>query len=330
MSALLSGRRRLGLVHRHGFLGRDARFLEQGIAVDVLVSHPHRRGQRPPRVELARGLVDRGHRERGIRADERLLDVRALGRGEVLVLVHELHERRHEARARHLQRLLVDLQQQVQLGLKRHLEGVLLDRRVPDRVVRLHRREPHRLLVDLPVRLRDPRGLRRDARDLVLRHHAAAGEAPRPVDDDAHAEAVVLGVDDVLDAAVAGEDELDVVAVDADVGVARADLLRRRERGVGEVAQLGRGLRGQERVRRPNRARGTKRDHGLDESSAINHGGPRSQQAQGSRLQAQAGAQSQNETQPIADFGSFGELGTSGDGERDEREKARGKCASSL
>ena len=31
------------------------------------------------------------------------------------------------------------------------------------------RREPHRLLVDLPVRLRDAGGLRRDARDLVLR-----------------------------------------------------------------------------------------------------------------------------------------------------------------
>ena len=201
------------------------------------------------------------------------------------MLVHELHERRHEARARHLQRLLVDLQQQVQLGLKRHLEGILLDRRVPDRVVRLDRREPHRLLVDLPVRLRDARGLRGHARDLVFRDDAAARETPGPVDDDAHAEAVVLGVDDVLDAAVAGEDELDVVAVDADVGVARADFLRRRERRIGEVAQLGGGLRGKERVRRPNRARGTERDHGLDESSAINHGDPRSSaQALGFRL----------------------------------------------
>jgi hypothetical protein len=76
--------------------------------------------------------------------------------------------------------------------------------------------------VDSPVRPRDRRRLRGDACDLVLRDHAAAGKAPRAVDDDANAEAVIFGVDDVLHATVAGEEELHAVAVDPDVGVARA------------------------------------------------------------------------------------------------------------
>ena len=139
--------------------------------------------------------------------------------------LHELHERVDEARARHLQRLVVDLQQQIELRLQRHVERVLLDRRVPARLrKRFDRRQPHRLGVDLPVRPGDRRRLRRDARDLVLRDDAAARESPGAVDDHAHAEAVVLGVDDVLDPAVAGEDELVAVAVDADVGVAGARL----------------------------------------------------------------------------------------------------------
>ena len=212
----LPHRRRLGLVHRHRFFRGDARFLEQGIPLHVLVAAAHRRRQRCAVVELAGGLVDRRDLEEGIRPDERLLDERSLGRGEELLLVDELHERAHEARARHLQRHLVDLQQ-IELRLNRHLERVLLDRRVPVVLECLHRRQTDRLGVHPLVGARDLERLPRDAGHFVLLH-LAAGEAPRAIDDHAHAETVVFRVDDVLDAAVAREDELVAVAIDADVG----------------------------------------------------------------------------------------------------------------
>ena len=107
-----------------------------------------------------------------------------------------------------------------------------------------------------------------------LRHVAAAREAPRPVHDHAHAKAVVLGVDDVLDAAVAGEDELVAVAVDADVGVARAGLLGGRERRIREIAQLGvRGI-AEEHRHGPRTGGRPKHEHGLDELTTVDHRKP--------------------------------------------------------
>ena len=141
--------RRLRLVHRDRFLGGDARFLEQRVGLDVFVARAHRRGQRVARVELAGRAVHRGDREGRIRADQRLLDVRAFGRGEVLLLVDELHEGRDEARARHFQRFVVDLQQQIELRLQRHVERVLLRPACSSVVsIGLDRRQPHRLGVD--------------------------------------------------------------------------------------------------------------------------------------------------------------------------------------
>ena len=201
------------------------------------------------------------------------VDVGAVGRGKELLLVHEQHEGGDEARALDLQRLVVDLQQQIDLRLQRHLERVLLDRRVPlDVRVGLDRRLPHRVGVDGLVGLRDADRLPRDRGDVVLGDGAAAREAPRAVDDDAHAEAVVLGVDDVLDAPVAGEDELVAVAIDADVGVRRAGLLRSRKRGIGQIAQFARGRKRQEHVRAARPRGGAQRDHRLHETSAVNHG----------------------------------------------------------
>ena len=187
------------------------------------------------------------------------------------MLVDKLHERRHEAGARDLQRLLVDLQQQVELRLQRHLEGVLLDRRVPARVEAFDGREADRLLVDRAVGLGDADGLGRDARDLVLAHHAAAGKAPGAVDDQADAETMVVRVGDVLHTAVPGEDELIAVAVDADVRVRRAELLGGGQRGVGEVAELGRALP-EQHLRRGRRGR-SEHDHGLDELATVDHRG---------------------------------------------------------
>ena len=175
----------------------------------------------------------------------------------------------------HLQRLLVDLQQQIDLRLQRHLERVLLDRRVPlDVGVGLDRRQLHRIGVDRLVRLGDADRLPRDRGDVVFRDGAAAGEAPRAVHDHAHAEAEVLGVDDVLHAAVAGEDELVAVAVDPDVGVGRAGLFRGGQRRVGEILQLLVGS-GEERRRGPQRGGRAQRNHRLHELASIDHEKPR-------------------------------------------------------
>ena len=55
---LLAGRRRLGLVHRHGFFGGDPGLLDERIALDVLVADAHGRGQRVALVEAV-GRRDR-------------------------------------------------------------------------------------------------------------------------------------------------------------------------------------------------------------------------------------------------------------------------------
>jgi hypothetical protein len=158
--------------------------------------------------------------------------VRPFRRCEIFLLVDELHGGRDEAGALDLQRLIVDLQEQIELGLQRHFERILRDRRVPRCVEGFNRRKTHRFCVDLPVGARDLGCLRRDPCNLVLRHDAAAGKSPGAVDDYSHAEAVVLGVGKTLDSAVAGEDELVAVPIDADVGVRRPGLLRGGERGI--------------------------------------------------------------------------------------------------
>ena len=232
----------------------------------------HRRRQRVALVEAVGLAIDRRHRERRIRADQRLGDVGAVARGEELLLVHEQHERRHEARVLDLQRLFVDLQQQIDLRLERHLEGILLHRRVPLGVgIGLDRREPDGIGVDDLVGLRDADRLPRDRRDVVFGDGAAAGETPGPVDEHADAEAEVLGVDDVLHAAIAREEELVAVAVDADVGVGRAGLLRGGQRGVGEPLELLVG-RGEQHRGGPQRRGRPERNHRLHELASIDHG----------------------------------------------------------
>jgi hypothetical protein len=55
--------------------------------IEVLVSHAHGRAQLTPAPELAAGLVHRRHIERCPDAVDVLIDVRAVGRGEVFLLV---------------------------------------------------------------------------------------------------------------------------------------------------------------------------------------------------------------------------------------------------
>jgi hypothetical protein len=84
-------------------------------------------------------------------------------------------------------------------------------------------------------RLRDR--LPRHARDLVGGQLAAGGEAPRAVDEHAHAEAGGLVVDEPLNAVLAREDVLRAVATDPTVRVLRAGGLGRIERAHGELLE---------------------------------------------------------------------------------------------
>ncbi len=70
--------------------------------------------------------------------------------------------------------------------------GILLDRHLPELVVRRHRREPHVALLRDRAGARDVGGDAGDALDFLGRHERAAGEAPDAAVDHADAEAVGL------------------------------------------------------------------------------------------------------------------------------------------
>ena len=78
---------------------------------------------------------------------------------------------------------------------------------------------------------------------LVIGEHDAGGEAPRPVVHHADREAEVLGVAGGLEDAVAGTEVLVAVAFEAEVRVARAELLGSGQGHVAEatVRQVGEG-----------------------------------------------------------------------------------------
>ena len=163
---LEAGRRRLGLVHRHRFFRGDLRFLQQRIAVDVFVAHAHRRGERGARIELAGRLVHGRHARRS--GYERISDCSmcepSLDAKYLCSLTNCMNADTKLAPG-HLQRLLVNLQQQIELRLKRHVERVLHHRRVPGRAIRLDRRQRDRLGVDRAGwRGQSPRPARRRAR----------------------------------------------------------------------------------------------------------------------------------------------------------------------
>ncbi|KAG1269824.1 hypothetical protein G6F65_013571 [Rhizopus arrhizus] len=88
--------------------------LAGGGAIEVLVAQAHRRGQALTGTELAAGLVDRGDRHRCPDAMHVLVDVGAIGGGEVLLLVDQEQHRIDEA-GTGAHRGGVDIQQQVDL-----------------------------------------------------------------------------------------------------------------------------------------------------------------------------------------------------------------------
>ncbi len=157
----------------------------------------------------------------------------------ILPLVLEAGLRGGEQHALRLLDRAVVAREQPRACLRAGPQRVRLDRRLPELVVRLHRREPH---VELswrwrwPLRCRSRRAVTR--LDLLGRHHRAAGEAPDAAVDHADAEAVRLGAADRRGRRIrrrrsrrrgrsgrCGRTGLRAVAGEADVGIGAAEAL---------------------------------------------------------------------------------------------------------
>ena len=158
-------RRRGAVLDR--FVGDALDVLEHLRVEHHLVAGRLRRHREGARLGLA--VLERRHREARRRAPDLLLDVRAFRRGQVLPLVIERHVRLHADHAGHLERRLVDLHQELDLVVERHVFGLLLDRHRPVILVGLDRRQLHFEALADRARLRHFGGLRGDLLDLALR-----------------------------------------------------------------------------------------------------------------------------------------------------------------
>ena len=217
-------RRRGAVLHRLG--GDTLHVLEHLRVADHFVAGRLWRHREGARLEFA--VLARRHGEAGRGAVDLLLDVRTFGRGQVLPLVVERHLRLDAEHARNLQPGLVDLHQEGDLVVERHVFRLHLDRHAPVVGVGRHRRERDLEALADRAGLGHVGGLRGELLDLGLGHERAAGKAPHAAVDDAHAEAGALFVatgakaEAVGDDAVAHGHAVVDVAGEANVGVGAA------------------------------------------------------------------------------------------------------------
>ncbi|KAG0929470.1 hypothetical protein G6F31_017342 [Rhizopus arrhizus] len=164
-----------------------------------------------------------------------LVDVGAIGGGEVLLLVDQEQHRIDEA-GTGAHRGGVDIQQQVDLVLDRPLHGVLADRRAPAHLAHARRLgQLHRCGLHAGIGLGDRCRLLRGPGHVGGAQRIGGGEAPGTVDDHADAHAGGLGVHHVLHLVLAGDHELPQVAADAHVAVGGTGTARGLQGGVGQA-----------------------------------------------------------------------------------------------
>ena len=112
-----------------GFLG----VAQPRVVLDVLVADELRAIDDGARLEIAAGAIGGRGAELRIGPHQPLRDARSLARREVLLLVDEQDLRADEGHARHRQRCFVQLHQERDLGLERHVERIALERAGPGR-----------------------------------------------------------------------------------------------------------------------------------------------------------------------------------------------------
>ena len=197
-----------------------------GVADEVAVEHilpaaAHGRGlDTLTALEVGEVGGDGRGREQRPAAHELLVGEGAIGAGKEAILLHEEEHRVHEAHALHLERLGVGLEQEVDLLLERHLEGIGGECALPDTV----RHGGRAGELDGPVAgdaigPGDGRGLAGGAGDGIAGEEACADEAPAAVDEHPHAAAERVGVDHVDDLLLARDDEVLAIAPDARIRV---------------------------------------------------------------------------------------------------------------
>ena len=148
--------------------------------------------------------------------EEVLLDRGAVGGDEELVLALGANHRQGHLHLGQAHALL-GAQAEVDLLRERHVEGVALERRPVVAALRVDRRE--RGLVPAGRRLRERRRPQRRFSCGRLVQPAFAGESPRAVDEDADADALALGVAQVVDLEVLRDDVLAPKSDRARVGI---------------------------------------------------------------------------------------------------------------
>jgi len=222
----------------HRLLGDAAGVLHQTRLAHRLVASAH--GVRPVRARLglAGGHIAGGRRVLGRHLHDSLMQDTALRRGEEALLDALLQERGDGKQTGHLARLVTDLLEKGDLVPDADLERIDFERRAVGVLRGGDPGEPHRFATQLRVRPRDAHGLRRHAGDRVLVDVRGRGETPGPAvqNADAETEAFLVGdgrniVDGARRPVGSGtqQDALCAVAVDANIGVRRAQGSRRIE-----------------------------------------------------------------------------------------------------
>nr|WP_238151325.1 hypothetical protein [Xanthomonas campestris] len=164
-----------------------------------------------------------------------LVDVGAIGAGEILLLVDHEQHRVDEVGTGGSGRG-IDAEQQVHLVLDRHFHRVLLDRRFPAGLAHAGRgSELDRRALYLGIGLGDRGRLLRGLGHALLGEIVGGRKAPRACHDHADAGTDGLCVDHVLHLVFAGDHELAQIPADAHIAIARTTLTRGGEAGIGQA-----------------------------------------------------------------------------------------------
>ncbi len=211
----------------------------------ILPAHADRRRKLAPALEAAGGCIGDGDAEARDLAMDVLVSVGAFGGCEIALLIDEAQAGIHEAGAGP-ERSGTGRGEEVGLLGERHLEGVLLDGRLPGHLtVTRHRCQLHRLGLEPGVGPGYGDRLARRAGDAVRSEVIGRGETPGAAGDDPHPAAIRLGVGDAGDPAVARAHRLAEVAIEPGIGVGGAGRLRGVERGIRQSLAIGAGNRRQ-------------------------------------------------------------------------------------
>ena len=208
----------------HGLLAHPARVTDQIPLLDELVARRALMASEGVGIRALLHLpLSHGHGDDAQAAfDDFLLDETAFGAGEGLVLTDKNEIGGCDADAVDGARLFVRVQQQRHLVVERHGERIDLHRRAVRPHVHLRRPDVHVRHFGQRAGFGDLHRQRRHAIHLGGVEQVAAGEAPRAIGDDTHAEALRTVQRQSLHNAILDGNGLILLAHDPNIGIRRA------------------------------------------------------------------------------------------------------------